>query len=144
MDPTTRGRVRYGGGSGAAQSSRGNAGPPVEHHSSSTSPAADTTATLANVDFNLSDLFAGADPLTDLIQTFDRSLIQFNEGGITELLFFEAYAGEYGKVLSSRLIELKAHQTPGAKRSILDLAKSITLFDFLKGFNVSALGGGGK
>lgn len=142
MDPTTRGRVRYGGGPGAAQIGRGNAGPAVEHHSSAAGSTADTTATL--VDFNLSNLFAGADPLTDLIQTFDRSLIQFNEGGITELLFFEAYAGEYGKMLSDRLIELKAHQTPGARRSILDLAKSITLFDFLKGFNVSALGGGGK
>lgn len=94
--------------------------------------------------FDLASLLSGADPLGDLVAFFGRSLIQVNEGGLLELLFIEQYAGKAGVTLVARMLELKAHQTPGAKSSILELAKALSLYDFLKGFNIGAIGGGGS
>lgn len=82
----------------------------------------------------------GADAQSDLAQALVRSSVQVNSEGMREMMFIRLYAGQAGIEFVQQLLIDKHHQNPGAIKRITEALKALSLFEYLKGFNLN-LGG---
>lgn len=86
------------------------------------------------------DELAGADAQADLAAAIVRSTVQLNEDGLKEALYIIEACGSEGYTLVSNLLKMKNHQAPGAMGKLVEALKAISLFEYLRGFNLN-LGG---
>lgn len=82
----------------------------------------------------------GADAQADLAAALVRSTVQLTEDGLREALFIVEACGSDGLAMVSYMIDMKAHQSPGAMKKLIEAIKALALYEHLKGFNLN-LGG---